>query len=462
MPLDFFTFIRILYYQTRLLMLQGRPYAIRNAVIASLGGFLFGFDTAVISGVEKSIQQLWSLSNFWLGFTVSIALVGTIIGAISAGRPAEIYGRKRILQAIGFLYALTSLATAFSHNWVFFLIFRLLGGIGVGASSVIGPMYISESSPARLRGRLVALFQLNIVTGIFLAFLSNYLLVNLGPDAWRWMLGIQALPAVLFFILAFFIPDSPRWLMKKGREEEAGRILGRIGESGLQKEMAEIKATLLQPSGLSDEGVFQRKYRTPILCAVLLAMFNQLSGINAILYYAPRIFEMTGLKTNAAFLQSVSIGVTNMLFTVLAMFLIDRFGRKTLLIIGSFGMILFLGLASYSFFSGRQGGYFLMLCLVGFIAFFSLSQGAVIWVFISEIFPNRVRAQGQSLGSSTHWVMAAIISWAFPWVSAHLGGGVSFLFFAIMMVAQLLFVVKVLPETKGKSLEAIQAELGIA
>ena len=435
-----------------------KPSSFGFAFVAALGGFLFGFDTAVISGVEKSIQLLWSLDDFSHGFTVASALIGTVIGSMIAGNPAEKYGRKRVLQAIGLLYLVTSLVTALTSSWIPFLLFRFLGGVGVGASSVVGPMYISEIAPAHSRGRMVALFQFNIVSGILIAFISNYLLSGIGEDAWRWMLGVQAIPSLFFFVMVFFVPESPRWLIKQSRKEEAKDVLHKIGEPEVEKTYGLIAQSLKIEEGSSSENLFTKAYRKPILYAVVLAMFNQLAGINAIMYYAPRIFEMTGLSKDTALLQSVSIGLTNMIFTLLAISVIDKFGRKKLLIIGSFGMIASLGLVARTFYTQDFGGYSVMIYLIGFIAFFAFSQGAVIWVFISEIFPNTVRAKGQALGSSTHWVMAAIISWTFPILaeSSELGGAYAFTLFSAMMVLQLIFVWKVLPETKGKSLEQIQ------
>jgi sugar porter (SP) family MFS transporter len=437
--------------------------AFRNAIVAALGGFLFGFDTAVISGVEKSIQQLWMLADFAHGFTVASALIGTVLGSLLAGWPAERYGRRRVLQAIGLIYLVTSLVTALTTSWEFFVLFRFIGGIGVGASSVVGPMYISEISPAKNRGRLVALFQFNIVSGILIAFVSNYLLFGVGEDAWRWMLGVQAFPSLLFFIFVFVVPESPRWLVKNNRHEEAKRVLEDIGEPDSTLAVKTIKDSLHTDLGIKKESLFNGRYNKPIFYVVALAMFNQLSGINAIMYYAPRIFEMTGLAKDTALLQAVSIGVTNMVFTLLAISLIDKFGRKTLLLIGSAGMVLFLGLVATAFYRQDFGGFDVMFYLVGFIAFFAFSQGAVIWVFMSEIFPNKVRSQGQTLGSFTHWIMAALISWTFPVLveRSSNGGFYSFLLFTAMMFVHGIFVWKVLPETKGKSLEGIQRELGI-
>ncbi len=434
------------------------PTALRNAMVAALGGFLFGFDTAVISGVEKSIQALWNLSDFAHGFTVAAALIGTVLGAMAAGKPAEIWGRKKVLQAIGLLYLVTSLATALTNSWEIFVLFRFLGGIGVGASSVVGPMYISEIAPAHARGRMVALFQFNVVSGILIAFVSNYLLFGISEDAWRWMLGVQALPAALFFAWVFFVPESPRWLMKQKREEEAHAVMVSIGEPEPSNAIRNIRESLQLEAGSASERLFTKAYRGPIFYAVSLAMFNQLAGINAIMYYAPRIFEMAGLAKDSALLQAISIGVTNMVFTLLAISVIDKLGRKTLMIIGSAGMVVMLGMVAYTFYTQNFSGYDVMLYLVGFIAFFAFSQGSVIWVFIAEIFPNKVRAKGQALGSSTHWVMAAAISWTFPMLaeSSPLGGAYAFALFAVMMVLQGFFAWKIMPETKGKSLEQIQ------
>lgn len=433
--------------------------ALRNAWVAALGGFLFGFDTAVISGVEKSIQGLWQLSDVAHGFTVSAALWGTVLGSLVAGWPAEKFGRRRVLQLIGLLYLVTSLVTALTSSWTAFVMFRFLGGIGVGASSVVGPMYISEIAPAARRGRLVALFQFNVVCGILVAFLSNYLLYDLGEMAWRWMLGVQALPSFVFLVLVFFVPESPRWLLKAKRDQEAEKVLGEIGEENPRDAALRIRTSLKEGARVGRESLFVPAYRKPIFLAVALAMFNQLAGINAIMYYAPRIFELTGLAKDASLLQSTSIGLTNLLFTLLAISVIDKFGRKTLMIIGSLGMIVTLGLVSYTFFTKDFGGLNVMFYLIGFIAFFAFSQGSVIWVYISEIFPNQVRAKGQTLGSFTHWIMAALISWAFPILMERsaMGGAYAFAFFSAMMVMQLFFAWRMMPETKGQSLEQIQS-----
>jgi sugar porter (SP) family MFS transporter len=435
---------------------------IRITLIVALGGFLFGFDTAVISGTTSALESVFSLSKWSLGFTVASALIGTILGSIIVGFPGDKYGRKKVLIIIAVFYTISALGSALAHNWYFFILSRFLGGLAVGGASVMSPMYIAEISPARVRGRLVALQQFNVVTGILIAFLSNYVIAQFDiTDSWRWMLGVQALPAALFFFLLFTIPRSPRWLVMHGKNEEAEEVLKRVGNPDYKNVILEIQASLQNGDKLENDSLFKKKYSLPIITTVLLAIFNQVSGINAIMYYAPRIFEMTGLGHNTALLQSVAIGVTNMVFTILALFTIDRFGRKKLLIIGSFGMIFFLGLIARAFYTQNFGSFSVMFYLVGFIAFFAYSQGAVIWVFISEIFPNKVRAKGQALGSFTHWIMAAIISWIFP-VAANsklIGGGNSFAFFSIMIVLHLIFAWKFLPETKGKSLEQIQNEI---
>lgn len=441
-------------------------YPVRIALIAALGGFLFGFETAVISGAEKTIQQLWQLDSFWHGFTVAASLIGTVLGSLIVGSPARIHGRKKVLLTIAIIFVISSIGCASVSAWFLFVFFRFTSGFAVGASSVVGPMYISEIAPAHLRGRLAGMFQLNIVAGIFIAYLTNFLFVGLGDQAWRWMLGIMVIPSALFWILLRSIPESPRWLILNNREAEAIPILNRLQEADVNGAIQSIKESVQS----HQEKLFQGRYMKPVMYAVLLAMFNQLSGINAILYYAPRIFEMAGFDQTKAYLQPVYIGAANLLFTLLAMTMIDRFGRKTLMLIGSVGMIVFLGLTAYTFKDlqpadgvAHVANSNVLIYLIGFIAFFAFSQGAVIWVFISEIFPNSVRSQGGSLGSFTHWIMAAIISWTFPIIvegSAH-GGYYSFVFYSGMMLLQLLFILKVMPETKGKSLEQIQKELGI-
>ncbi|QIL75152.1 sugar porter family MFS transporter [Hymenobacter sp. HDW8] len=426
------------------------------SIVIALGGFLFGFDTAVISGAEKAIQQLWQLTAFEHGFTISIALIGTVLGALLGGIPSDRLGRRKTLIWIAVLYFISALGAALAPSWVPFLIFRFLGGLGVGASSVTAPLYISEISPAASRGRMVALFQFNIVFGILIAYLSNYLLADSGDAAWRWMLGVQVFPAAAFLLLLFRVPESPRWLItKKGLVEEGRAILRIINPTSFDSDVTAILTSQAQ-EGAGGESLFTRKHIGPVMLAVLFAVFNQVSGINAILYYAPRIFEMTGLGTSSALLSSAGLGLINFAFTLLAMNFIDRFGRRKLMLIGSFGLIATLGLVARSFYTEQFTGFTVPILLFVYIAFFAFSQGAVIWVFISEIFPNSVRAKGQALGSSTHWIMATIIAFTFPYFAEHLGGGHTFLFFCLMMVLQLVFVWRFMPETKGTSLEQVE------
>ena len=425
------------------------------SIIIALGGFLFGLDTAVISGAEQKIQELWKLDVFEHGLTVSIALIGTVVGAMLGGIPSDKLGRKKTLFWIAVLFLVSAVGSALAIDWYTFLFFRFVGGLGVGCSSVTAPMYISELAPASHRGRLVAMFQFNVVLGILIAFFSNYLLQDLGENSWRWMLGVQAFPATLFLILVLFIPESPRWLVvKKGLVDEALDILRLINPQKAESELTAIQ--LSHTVQLSDEtggNLFSKKHSFPVMLAILFAVFNQVSGINAIIYYAPRIFEMTGLGTDSALLSSAGLGLVNFIFTLLAVNFIDRYGRRTLMLIGSVGVIVTLILVANSFYTQSFNGYAVPIYLFVYIAFFAFSQGAVIWVFISEIFPNEVRAKGQALGSFTHWIMATVIAFGFPFITEKLGAGNSFMLFAIMMVFQLLFVWKVMPETKGRSLE---------
>ncbi len=438
----------------------------KNSVIAwslvvALGGFLFGFDTAVISGAEKSIQNYWNLNVFEHGLTVSIALIGTVIGSLLGSIPSDKFGRKNSLYLVAALYLLSSIGTAYATDWYVFLIFRLMGGFGVGMSSVTAPIYISEISPANSRGRLVALFQFNIVLGILIAYLSNYLIGTGGENSWRWMLGVQAFPSLIFLGLIKLVPESPRWLvLHKNRNEEALKILKRINPLNCDEELLAIQRshTVLGKDEKASS-LLSLKYKTPVTLAVLFAVFNQVSGINAIIYYSPRIFEMAGLGAHTSLLSTVGIGLVNFTFTLIAIGFIDKIGRRTLMLIGSVGLILSLGLVSHTFFNKDFSGFAITFYLMIYIAFFAFSQGAVIWVFISEIFPNEVRAKGQTLGSFTHWIMAAFIAFSFPYLSEKAGGGNTFLFFSVMMMLQLLFVWRLMPETKGKSLEQIETNM---
>lgn len=446
------------YNKPRFKMKSFNSFMLFVAFVASLGGFLFGFDTAVISGAEKTVQGIFGTSDFWHGFTIAIALFGTIAGTLVSTRPVERFGRRGCLIGIAWLYLISSLGSALIVNWYSFLFFRFMGGIAVGASSVVGPMYVAEISPSNWRGRFVAFFQFNIVFGIVAAYLSNYFLSGI-PDDWRWMLGIEAVPALLFAALLIALPESPRWLFKVNREEDARKVFGKVGARKIDQEMEAIRESLV-PTAHSEK-LFQRKYFKPVLFAVLIATFNQLSGINAILYYAPRIFEQTGVLRDSALMQSILIGLTNLTFTMIAMIIIDRVGRRKLLLAGSVGMIVSLALVARGYYMNSFSGYFMLICLMGFIASFATSLGAVIWVLISEVFPTSVRGKGQVLGSMTHWIWSAVLSWIFPILvgGKENGGALIFGFFALMMLLNFFFVWKVLPETKNKSLEQIQKEL---
>jgi len=431
-----------------------------STVVAALGGLLFGFDTAVISGTTEALQSIFALDEFWLGFAVASALIGTIVGAFAVGRPVEKFGRKLILLTLAVLYFISAVGSALAQSLVSFVIYRFIGGLAVGAASVVSPMYIAEIAPARLRGRLVAVNQLNVVSGILLAFLSNYAIGRaLSEDiAWRWMLGVEAFPAALFFALIFLIPESPRWLVKRGRNEDARAVLAQVSEGDVQQELQEIVASLRAEEGEKVHALFQQRYAFPIFLAFAVAMFNQLSGINALMYYAPRIFQMAGAGVEDALLQAVAVGGINLLFTIVALFVIDRFGRRPLLMIGGAGAAASLALVAFAFYTGSFSGNLVLLGLLGFIASHAIGQGAVIWVFISEVFPNRVRAKGQALGSFTHWFMAAAVSWTFP-VIAEVSGGHAFAFFSAMMLLQVLFAWKIMPETRGATLEELGARL---
>jgi len=429
------------------------------SVIVAFGGFVFGFDTAVISGAEQEIQNLWNLSNTMIGQTAAMALYGTILGALLGGFPSEALGRKTTLIWIAILYLVSAIGSALAPEVYSLMFFRFIGGLAVGASSVTAPMYISEISPANKRGQLTALFQLNIVIGILVAYLSNYFIGGAADGNWRFMLGIESVPAALFVLLIFFVPRSPRWLiLKKGRIEEAKEVLREIDPNTVEESIALIQSNSNENS---NKGGFKEfvsgKFNVPILLAFFIAFFNQLSGINAVIYYSPRIFAETGMGESAALLSSVGVGVINLIATFIGIFLIDKMGRKFLMYLCSFGYIVSLGLISLTFYTGFGAGSLLIPILVFvFIASHAVGQGAVIWVFISEIFPNQVRSYGNALGSGTHWVFAALIAATFPYVTSTLGGGFTFAIFALIMVFQFIFVWKFMPETKNKSLEELE------
>lgn len=429
------------------------------ALIASLAGFLFGFDTVVISGADKKLQALWGSSDSFHGTIVmGMALWGTVIGAIFGGVPTNKIGRRNTLLWIGILFLVSAVGSAFANDPIVFAIFRFIGGLGVGASTIAAPAYISEIAPAKDRGKLVAFYQFNIVLGILFAFLSNYLLRDIGENSWRWMMGVEAIPSILYVFLVFVLPESPRWLLSNSRDVEAKNVLRAIGLDGeFEKMKMEINIDNINAAQANDT-IFLKKYRTPLVLAFLMAFFNQLSGINAFLYYSNRIFQEAGLGESTALLSSIGIGVVNLVFTLLGVFLIDKLGRKVLMYIGSIGYIISLSLVGMAFifnWDGMAVPIFLFL----FIAAHAIGQGAVIWVFISEIFPNHLRAAGQSFGSTTHWVLAAIIPSLIPVLFSTIGPGIVFLFFAGMMVFQLLFVAFMMPETKGITLEELSKKL---
>ncbi len=430
------------------------------SIIVAFAGFLFGFDTVVISGADKKLQILWDSSNMFHGTVVmGMALWGTVIGAIFGGIPTNRIGRKNTLIWIGVLYTISAIGSSFANDPFTFAFFRFLGGLGVGASTIAAPAYVSEIAPAKDRGRLVALYQFNIVLGILIAFLSNYLLRNLGENAWRWMIGVEAIPALLYTLMVISVPKSPRWLLLKGRVTEARKILQITNsDTSIDGILEEIQQHQNDIKTKGRETIFMKKYHFPLMLAFLIAFFNQFSGINAFLYYAPRIFEEAGLGESTALLSSIGIGITNLIFTLLGVVLIDRLGRKQLMYIGSIGYIISLSLVAIAFFLGWQG-MFIPVFLFIFIAAHAIGQGAVIWVFISEIFPNNLRASGQSFGSSTHWILAAIIPSLVPFLFEKVGAGVVFAVFAFMMVLQLLFVIFLMPETKGITLEDLEKKL---
>jgi sugar porter (SP) family MFS transporter len=437
---------------------------LRSALTAALAGFLFGFDTVVISGAEQRIQSLWVLSDLAHGVAVSMALWGTVVGALTGAWPADRFGRRITLTCIGVLYFVSALWSALAHGPWDFMLARFVGGIGIGVSTVVAPLYISEIAPAAWRGRLTGLFQFNIVLGILIAYLSNAWLKGIGAADWRWMLGIAAAPALIYTLLCLGIPESPRWMTVFRRRAEAAtailrRIDPRLSQSDAQAQVASYaSAEMPQPGNLLR--LWHAGLAAPVRMAFLIAFFNQLSGINAVLYFAPRIFQLTGLGTRTAMLQSIGIGITNLLFTLLGLQFIDRLGRRSLMLIGSIGYIVSLGACAWAFLSAHL--LIVPWCIFAFIAAHAIGQGAVIWVFIAEIFPNAFRAAGQSFGSATHWVFAALVTLVFPWLVARIAPGQVFLIFAGLMVLQLIWVLWRMPETRGVPLEQLQRSLGTA
>lgn len=436
-------------------------YLIKSTLVGALGGLLFGFDTAVISGTIHSLTQVYHLTPRSLGLTVSIALWGTVVGAMSAGAIGQKLGGRETLRITAILYVISAIGCAFAWSWPALVIFRFIGGLGVGGSSVLGPVYIAELAPAKWRGRLVGMFQINIVIGILLAYFSNYVIgtMNLGAAEWRWQLGVAAVPALFFLILLFGIPRSSRWLVTQGRIDEARSVLQMMGSPESEAELREIVDSIHLERSAKTEPVFSLKYKLPLFLAITIGMFNQLAGINAILYYLNQIFEQAGFSKLSGDLQAVAIGFTNLVFTFVGMSVIDRVGRKTLLLIGAVGTGVCLSGVAYIFATHQHRGALLWL-LIAYIAFFAVSQGAVIWVYIGEVFPNRVRAKGQSIGSSAHWIMNALIAFEFPRM-ASTSGAYPFIFFAAMMVVQFFVVLFIYPETKGYTLEQMQHKLGI-
>jgi SP family arabinose:H+ symporter-like MFS transporter len=436
-------------------------YLLKSTVVAALGGLLFGFDTVVISGTTSGLTATYNLSPFLKGLTVSAALWGTVIGSLLAGIPGDRFGRRDSLRIMAVLYLISAAGCAGAWNWTALVIFRFVGGLGIGGSSVLGPMYIAEISPAAWRGRLVGFFQFNVVFGILVAYFSNYEigLQGFGATEWRWDLGVSAIPAGFFLVMLFTIPRSPRWLVKKQRTDEAREVLKLTGQHDYESQLSEISASIDAEHGHADEPLFSAKYRLPMFLAVSVAFFNQFAGINAILYYLNDIFASAGFSKLSSSLQAVFVGATNLIFTMIAMAVIDKFGRKKLLLTGAVGTAACLAGVAGIFSTGKHTDLLIWL-LVTYIAFFAFSQGAVIWVYISEVFPNRVRAKGQSLGSFTHWICAALISLGFPAV-AKWSKPLPFVFFALITVVQFLVVLVWYPETKGVSLEDIQKEMAV-
>lgn len=435
-------------------------HVVKSTIVGALGGLLFGFDTAVISGTTHALTETYHLSPALLGVTVSSALVGTVIGAMAAGIPGQRFGRRDSLRVMAIFYVVSALGCAFAWNWPVLIFFRFIGGLGIGGSSVLGPMYIAEIAPTEWRGRLVGSFQVNVVVGILLAYISNFLIgtMHLGAHEWRWQLGISGLPAILFFIALFSIPRSPRWLAMKAKLGEALEVLRLTGIPNPEEDLDEIVASVHMERSASGDRLFSRRYRFPVFLAITVGMFCQLSGINAILYYLNDIFAMAGASKVSGDLQAVAVGAANLVATLLAMSVIDKIGRKKLLLFGTAGLALCLSAVSYVFLTHRHLDWLVWLLMI-YIGFFAVSQGAVVWVYISEVFPTRVRSKGQSLGSSSHWVTNAIISLVFPLMAVS-SGAYPFIFFAAMMVLDFFLVLFYYPETSNISLEHLQTTLG--
>jgi sugar porter (SP) family MFS transporter len=432
----------------------------KATLTGALGGLLFGFDTVVISGAIDALVRLYHLSPQGKGWTVAIALIGTVVGALGAGQAGQKLGGRETLRITAVLYVVSAIGSALAWNWPVLMVFRFIGGLGIGASSVLGPVYIAELAPAKWRGRLVGAFQFNVVFGILVAYTSNYFIrtLHLGATEWRWQVGVAALPALLFLVLLFGIPRSPRWAVSKGRNEEALAVLKLMGEPEPEAELADIRAALAEEHATANEPVFLWKYRYPLFLAISIGAFNQLAGINSILYYLNSIFASAGFSQISGDQQAIAIGFTNLVFTIVGMSVIDKLGRKTLLLIGAAGTAGCLAAVSWLFATNSHPGA-LVWVLITYIAFFALSQGAVIWVYIGEVFPNAVRSKGQGVGNASHWFMNTAIQLAFPMVVAQIGRSAPFTFFAVMTGIQFLVVLFVYPETKGQTLEALQRKL---
>ena len=442
--------------------MSSKQYAFFISLTAALGGFLFGFDTAVISGAERAIQEVWQLSDWMHGLAIASALYGTVIGALFGGIPADKWGRQKSLLWIGLFYLISAVGSGLAWDVTSFTIFRFIGGLGVGASSVVAPMYISEIAPAKNRGLLVALYQFNIVFGIVIAYVSNYLIGTAEiAQEWRWMLAVEGVPALIYSVLIFRIPESPRWLIgKKNDQEQARAILTRTDPEGVDEA---IRLAIAEEKKIDERGsfkaIFAKRFLPTTIMAIMFAFFNQVSGINAIIYFAPRVFEMAGISTESALISTIGIGIVNLFATFLGLYLIDRIGRKKLMYMGSVGYIISLSLMAYNFLGTGIPSFWLPYFVFAFITSHAIGQGSVIWVFISEMFPNELRAYGQSIGSFTHWILAAIIANVFPFFANQFGPGYIFSFFAVMMVWQLLWVMFRMPETKGRSLEEIHQNI---